>query len=153
MGYYDKFRKLTEEEEVERDQMIFGMYDPEEYKRGGIRSFSRVDPKTVAALVEKGYANPDEAQNNSPCIQEFLDFCEQHPKTDYTLSGYTVSRERADCRVSVDQIIGILDMSKEGVTLNDAIEEILAFYERFRYADEIEVTQDGDSITFYAWYD
>ena len=152
MSYYDRFKKLTEAEEIERDQILFGTYNPEEYS-GGVRSFSRVAPEAIATLIEKGYADPDEEQNNSPCIQEFLDFCEQHPLVKYTLSGYTVSREREDCRVSVDQIFGILEMPKEDASIAEVIEEILAFYERFRYADDVEVAKDGDNLVFYAWYD
>lgn len=151
MDYYSRFRKLTPEEEAERDLALFGEYDPGKYC-GGIRTFQDVDPETVAKLIGRGFADPDEEQNNAPSIQEFLDFCAQHPQTKYTLGGYAVTRERPDCRVSVDQIRGEYRIP-DGTPVSDVIEEILAFYERFRIADDVEVTPSDGYLVFYAWFD
>ena len=151
MGYYEKFRKLTDQEAAERDTLIFGSYDPEAYL-GGVRRFYDVSPETVAELVKKGYANPDETQNDSPSIQEFLDFCEQHPEMGLTLGGYVVSNDRSDCRVTIDGIAGELPTGASGSTAN-AIDGIVSFYERFRYADELEVDQGTCAVALSAWYD
>ena len=149
MGYYEKFRKLNDQEAAERDEMIFGIYDPEDYY-GGVRNFEGVPPETIAKLVEKGYADPEEAQNSSPSIQEFLDFCGQHPEMGLTLSGYVVSKDRSDCRVTVDGIAGELPI---GASADKAIAGLISFYETFRFADDLTVDQGTSSIVLSAWYD
>lgn len=151
MGYYEKFRKLTDQEVAERDGLIFGSYDPEEYY-GGVRRFCDVSPETVAKLIEKGYADPDDTQNDSPSIQEFLDYCEQHPEMGLTLGGYVVSKDRGDCRVTIDGIVGELPTGASVSTAN-AIAGIVSFYERFRYADELEAVQGTSAVALSAWYD
>ena len=151
MGYYDKFRKLTDQEAVERDEMIFGIYDPEDYY-GGVRDFEGVPPETIAKLVEKDYADPEETQGGSPTIQEFLDFCKLHPEMGLTLSGYVVSKYRSDCRVTVDGIAGELRFGAK-VSAAKAIAGLISFYETFRFADDLDVTQGTSSVVLSAWYD
>ena len=148
MGYY---RKLTDQEIVERDEIIFGIYDPEDYY-SGVRNFEGVPPETIAKLVEKDYADPKETQGGSPSIQEFLDYCEQHPEMGLTLSGYVVSNGRSDCRVTIDGISGELPTGAS-VSTASAIAGIVSFYETFRFADDLDVDQGTSSVALSAWYD
>ena len=58
----------------------------------------------LAALVAEGFADPEETQNDSPSIGEFLAFMEGHP---WALAhGYAVGPQRDDYRVSVEGMAG-----------------------------------------------
>ena len=146
MDYYDKFRKLTPEEEAERDQILFGEYDTDAYG-GGIRRFCGLTPEGMETLISKGYADPDERQNDCPSISEVLEFCKRHPG--FTMHGYAVSRERRDCRVSVE---GVEANGGDVPTDGDAYKDIVVdFAGLFRWADDFQI--GGENSAWYCWFD
>lgn len=146
MGYYDRFKKLTAEQERERDLLIFGEHDPEKYM-GGIRHYENLDPEVMDILIQKGYANPDESQNDCPDISECLDFCKRHEG--FKLHGYVVSRERNDCRVSVEGV-----EANGGDVVNQGpeyVDTIIDFVQMFRHADDFQI--GGENSAWYCWFD
>lgn len=120
-----------------RDEIIFGKYNPERYG-GGIRSFSNMSLDTVKKLLELKFMDPEEQQNDSPTIEEIVEYAE-NMGGGYVFGGYAVSVNRDDYRVDITTI------SKDGPI--DRSEE-LSFIDKFRFADEFDV-EDG----LYAWYD
>ena len=123
----------------ERELLIFGRaYDPENYKYGGINRFEFMDPATAKDLIRRGFLDPEETQNWSPTAKEFVDFCHDYG-SGWTLHGYVVSPERADCRVTIEGISCDRDLDRQ---------EIVDFVEMFRGADEFSVDHGA-----YCWYD
>lgn len=118
-----------------RDEIIFGKYDPKCYS-GGTRYFNGLIPEVLQKLVDKGFADPNDAQNCAPTIQELLDFTKD--KDGYTFGGYVVSDNRSDYRVSVDSI-------DHDIPLND--EEFREFTMFARSADEFDPNNGS------AWWD
>ena len=123
----------------EREQLIFHEPYNERNYLGGIRSFKNLNPKVAYTLVEKGFLDFDEQQNNSPTVGQFLDFFESGDGV-WTLHGYVVSRDRFDTRVSIEGIDGIGPFS---------VDTIVAFSQLCHDADEFHI--DTDSA--HCWYD
>lgn len=121
---------------VTRDTMIFGSFDREKYM-GGVRKFSNLPCSVLMNLVTEDFADPEETQNNSPTIREFIEFMKKY--AGYTAHGYVVIDTRDDYRVSVEGI------DKGGDA--DSIEELKEFVKLCRWADDLDVD------TMYCWYD
>lgn len=127
--------KPTDEQMKERDMILFGFFDKEDYY-GGSMDFSDLHVDRLKKLVELGYADVEECQNNSPTIGDFIEFCDAYPE--FTLHGYAITNERDDCRVTI-----------EGVDLGKPVDDkaIKDFVEMFRFADDFNLE------TGYVWYD
>ena len=121
---------------VTRDTMIFGSFDREKYM-GGVRKCNNLSCFTLEKLVAKDFADPKEAQNDSPTIQEFIKFMKTYKG--YTAHGYVVIDTRDDYRVAVEGI------DKGGDA--ESIEELKDFIKLCRWADSLDVD------TMYCWYD
>jgi hypothetical protein len=122
-----------------REQILFGEdYDAAHYRMGGIRYFE-ISPVKLANLVQLGFADPHDAQNSAPSIEEFIEFFNEQFSKEWYVHGYAVSPERDDYRVSVE------GCGKHGEPTQ---EEICDFVLLFRHADELQV---GDCL--YCWYD
>jgi hypothetical protein len=95
---------------VKRDKILFGELDEDRYgpefngHRGGVRSFHMASLETIETLIAEDFINVDEAQNNSPTIEEFVKFAKQHPNDEVFFGGYAVHNSRDDYRVSIDVI-------------------------------------------------
>ena len=118
-----------------RDEMIFGKYEPDKYL-GGVRYFKGMTVKLLKELVDNGFADPEECQNYSPSVAEFIEFMEGWDG--YRVNGYVVTDKRDDYRVSVEAI------EKNGVI--ETKEELVDFVETFRFADDFDANG-------YAWWD
>ena len=103
----------------------------------GVRRFKDMDYQTLKWMVDNRFADPEEYQNNSPTIAEFLAFLKEH--TNFRAIGYVVSLDRADYRLSVEGITGI-DLNRD---------DIMDFCEFVHDADEFEVSLKSAR----AWYD
>ena len=121
-----------------REERIFGYYKESAYEFGGIRRFNNLSPTDLHWLVENGFADPYDQQNDSPTIQEFLDFADTHPG--FRFGGYTVSANRPDYRVSIDSI-----SYEVGPVM--PTEYMVDFTNLFRLADEFDLSIG------YAWFD
>lgn len=85
----------------ERDRIIKeGSEYMDESYCGGIVRFYGIDAKTLKRLVDLKYADPTDKQNDAPTLGEFLAASEEDPLILY--SGYAVSGDRDDCRVTID---------------------------------------------------
>lgn len=85
-----------------RDEIIFGEYKPDDYKFGGVKQFSGLPLETLKLLIEEGFLDPEDCQNNSPSAEEFMNFIEQHP--DFTAHGHAVDSTRDDYGVTIEGI-------------------------------------------------
>ena len=57
-----------------REQILFGEdYDAAHYRMGGIRYFE-IAPEQLTQLVQLKFADPHDAQNSAPSIEEFIEF-------------------------------------------------------------------------------
>ena len=119
-----------------RDEMIFGEYNPERYS-GGCRNFDEMNLETIKELIDKGFCDPDECQNSSPTVEEFVNFIANHEG--WYLNGYAITDKRHDYRVS------ITGMCKERMI--EDIDELKDFVEFARFADEFDMKFG------YAWWD
>ena len=121
-----------------RRQEIMGLeVDWDKQPCGGTAGYQDLDVEQLMTLIEEKFAEPEEAQNEAPTIQEIYDFMSLH--TDFVAHGYIVSPNRSDYRVSI-----------EGVRLDrkPTQEELQDFTTLFRHADEFDI---GD--TCYCWFD
>ena len=119
-----------------RDKMIFGSYSPDGYL-GGCKHFGRLSLETLKELIKLEFADPEETQNCSPAIAEFVEFMENHPG--YYAHGYVVSDKRSDYRVTVEGI------AKDGPC--DDQDELEAYVAFARFADEFDMNPP------YCWWD
>lgn len=110
-----------------------------DYTMGGVERFDNLSADTLQTLIDEGFADPDDTQNNSPSLQEILDFIREYPE--FKAHGYAVSPERDDYRVSLEGVAGVVERS------SDAFSE---FVDMFRDADAFEISESGNC---YAWYD
>ena len=126
---------ITNYDEKRRDEIIFGKYDPSAYL-GGLRHFDGMTRETLHRLIDEGFVDVDTTQNDSPSIQDFLDFMDMHDG--YVVGGYVVSARRSDYRVSVDAITKTTKITEA--------DDLKTFVEFARLADEFN--SDG-----FAWWD
>lgn len=122
------FEKYTEEQDKERCVLV-GV-DAKNFSGGGCASFSDMTYKTLKTLVDKGYADPEDNQNGSTTIGEYLEFMKEHPR--FKAHGYVVSNDRNDRRITVE------GLEADNVTIKEMVE----FTELERHADEVEATQN-----------
>lgn len=122
-----------------RDKLIFGETDKSKYM-GGCRSFSGLDYRTLCALLEEKFIDPQEAQNNSPTTEEIMSFMKAYP--DFTAHGYVVSIDRDDYRITIEGVDG-----RDYAHSNAPKELLRDFFDLFRYADEFDIRN------LYCWYD
>jgi hypothetical protein len=123
----------------ERDTIIFG--SPKNWGDkhfSGIESFDGMNVETLKTLIEKGFVNPEECQNSSPSIRDFVEFMEKNPE--FVVSGYVVSPNRNDYRTSVERI------HFEGYVSKQMIIDFIKFSNG---ADELDVEENHLS----AWWD
>lgn len=72
------------------------------YYGAGIAQFANLDGTTLAALVDAGFADPDESQDEGPTIRAVLAFLRANPR--FRAEGYVVEEEREDFRVTVTEV-------------------------------------------------
>ena len=112
-----------------RDEIIFGEHNPNKYS-GGCRNFDNLTRTQLIKLLNYNFILMDEKHNNAPTVEQFLDFMSKYPG--YVASGYTISDERNDYRISIT-----------GLKRNDGFssrEERDNFYELFKDADDFEIS-------------
>lgn len=104
----------------------------------GIARFENASFKTLQELVALGFLDPRDRQNNSPDAGTIIRFMEKYPR--FKAHGYVVAENRGDCRTTI-----------EGVELKGRprVAEIVAFFNLFSDADELEISEKGLSC----WYD
>jgi len=120
-----------------RDKIIFGEYDPEKYS-GGCRKFDNLTRIQLTRLLKYNFIALNEQHNCTPPVKKFLDFMIKYPG--FTVSGYTISSERNDYRVSIT-----------GLKRNKGFysqEERDDFYKLFNDADEFEISTTNMSCWF-----
>lgn len=115
-------------------------YDPERYRYGGCVHFDQISVEQALELLKKGFIDPDDTQNCSPTMQEFIDYVSDEPDKWY-LHGYAIGPDRTDCRVTFEGIGSYAPLDAE---------EALDFIKYFRYADEVDA---GTDTCAYCWYD
>ena len=105
---------------------------------GGIIRFDHCPIENLIDLVEKGYADPSDAQNSGRSIKERIDFYKNNDTRNFEVGGYVVVPRREDYRVSVDEVE--FDANDE---LKDLVDEFA------EYADDYSF----DNGHAYMWWD
>jgi len=114
-----------------------------QFKYGGdasdysLFSFDNLGSAKLEALIELGFADPEDNQNDSPTIGEILKFLKANPS--FTAHGYAVTPERDDYRISIEGV--------EGHTGDE--QQISEFIKMFGDANEFSAKRGKQ----YAWYD
>ena len=121
-----EFEKYTEEQDKERCELV-GVNDKS--LSGGCASFSGMTYETLQKLVDKGYADLEDSQNDSTTLGEYLEFMKTHPR--FKAHGYIVSNDRNDRRITIE------GLKASQVTLD----ELQDFINLDRDADEFEAMQ------------
>lgn len=101
------------------------------------RHYTNLDAETLEKMIELGFADPEDKQNEAPTIAEFLEWMKENPS--YKAHGYVVTIKRDDYRLSVEGVDGC----------GKDLEEIQRFREMFQDADEFDIYRDYQR----AWYD
>lgn len=105
----------------------------------GIMRFCEMNADTLEWMIANRFADPEDCQNDSPTIREFLDFMHKYPGV--MAIGYVVDKSRSDYRLTVEGLEYEGNISKE--MLADIIDN-------YRLADEFSLDHyDG----FRIWYD
>lgn len=122
----------------DRDEILFGDYDPDKYS-GGVRHFSNLNVDKLTELIDNDFIEIDERQNLSPSTAEFYEFMQNHPA--YMAHGYATSNTRSDYRITIE---GLHRESKEEVSTGEYndFRELCQLYE----ADEVVGAE-------YCWWD
>ncbi len=132
-----------------REEIIFGKSVVWDDELGGCEFFEDLTLNKLAQLLEEGFANPQETQNNSPTIQEFYEFGKKFQNLGYEqfFIGYVVSPDREDYRTSIDAI----QLSLESETIDSRIyADFVSAFKRFaQTADETDISLK----LLYAWWD
>jgi hypothetical protein len=102
-----------------------------------------IGPDTFRTLLDAGYIDPDGRQNRSPTMAELCEYGEtlvENYGLDVTYTGYMISPERGDARITVT-----------GITVEGSVPVVVqeAFRERFGDADNFTV----GSARMSCWYD
>jgi hypothetical protein len=130
-------KELTRDEP--RRLELLGIKEP--IYGGGIAGFRDLKLATLKILLDEGFIDPMECQNNAPSVAEMYLLGEELEELGSKVSfhGYAVEPERGDYRISL-----------EGVFMDDPSPAAVArFASAFRDADEFDV----DDISGYCWYD
>lgn len=126
-----------------REQLIFNrIYDPKNYGGDGLglAYFSGVPVALVRQLVTEGLLDPQYCHNESPSVEEMLEFCHGADEAIWFFHGFTVGPQRIDCRVTLEEFESSIAPTPE------RIEEFL----RFNHRGEIKVSETGGC---WCWYD
>lgn len=71
------------------------------YQVRDIAHFSST-PDVLEKLLEDGYADPNDRQNDAPTYSELVEFAKTVPGS--RLLGYVVTPTRPDCRITIEEI-------------------------------------------------
>lgn len=106
---------------------------------GGIFYFSNLTADNLRFLVDAGFVNLEESQqDDSPTIKEFLDFANSvSEQCNVSFHGYAVSPKRSDYRITLRCIE--MRNSTEG--------ERMSFINKFKYADSF--INEGNYLEAY----
>lgn len=126
---------------IRRDKLIFGGYDQSK-NCGGVRHFEcNVD--LMNQLIKEGFADPDECQNDSPSIKDFMDTVNGDESVEFEC--YAVDINRDDYRITIEGIRAYIpDTDYDRINL---------YVEQFRYADEFTFEHMDDCFYLRAWWD
>lgn len=84
-----------------RRMEILGIKD--DYK-GGIEYFENLTINKFKMLLDEGFIDPKDCQNESPSAYDFYNFMFKYPELN--AHGYAVSPERDDYRVTIEGLAG-----------------------------------------------
>ena len=103
-----------------------------------------ITAECLQKLIDSGFADSNDTQNEAPSIQEFLEFLRNHPESTLTAHGHMTTPTRPDARVSIEGLEGGL-----------AQDDLKDFVEMFYQADElsIDTPEDSDQFAVRCWYD
>lgn len=110
---------------------------------GGSEKIQNVDLNTVKLLIQSGFVELEEAQNDSPTTQQFLNFMEKYP--DVKAHGYAVSHKRDDYRITLEGLM--CELSEIQPERREEIRE--AFRKFCRKADNLLFL----GVSLYSWWD
>ena len=123
-------------DQATRDKILFGR---DQGKNNYLR-YTGLSYDDLQKLVEEKFADPEERQNDSPSILEFLGELKEF-KDNVTFHGYAISLDRDDYRVSVE------GFEIEGISQA----QLISLMEQYRFADEL--TADAAKGYLYTWWD
>jgi len=123
---------------VDEHRKQYGWYKPLPRYSGGIQSYQGLTLEVLTQLVEEGFVDLDERQNDSPSVGEYFEFLQTHPT--FTVHGYVVADFRADYRISIEGL-----ECKEGEYDSEDLVDFMRFE---RLADEFR--SHGD---LRSWWD
>lgn len=140
-------RRLSDKEQKERYELLkahcetyySGSYADEPIELANYARFSGLTVEGAKKLIEAGFLDPHETQNDSPETEDMLAFCEKHPG--FKMHGYVIGGDRKDARVTFEGVSG------DARSLDD----MLDFVQTFRYADDLDFSRD--TMRCYCWFD
>lgn len=141
--------KLTSAQQHERDaflQFVRYNFNNQRFEKtkvpkysGGSARYKDLNVFDLKKLIDLGYMDVNDKQNNAPTTKEFLLFMEKNPF--FLAHGYAVKGDREDCRVVIEGLEHHGSIKKETLK-ND-------FLKLFHDADDLVFYDDFQ----YCWYD
>lgn len=143
---------------TERLEIIFGddteLERLQRFKSGENRLHVKGDPitpATAATLIDGGYVDPEDRQNDAPTAQSLVDTAREYenrtpPSVDAQLAGYVVPASRSDARITFDEI----RLESDSGDIGDDIQtEFLGEFDGRNRPDDSR----QDTTVCYAWWD
>ncbi len=123
-----------------RDNLIFHENYNEEKYPGGIRDFNNLSSDVLKTLVAENYTTARSSHNDSPAIEDFLDYANHSDRPDkITFGGFVESANRQSSKVVITSV------DQDFISAKD----IVNFASWFHHADEFRISETYG----YAWWD
>lgn len=125
-----------------REEIMLGApYNRDDYFAGCKRFVCGLDK--MKQLLEEGFIDPNESQNDSPTTKEFIEYAEDFDNVMFEC--YAISPDRDDYRITIEGI---------NLIIPDAdYDKIATAIALFRYADEFSFDHNYNEYMLHAWWD
>lgn len=108
-------------------------------ERGSSLVYFQINCDTLQKLIDNNFANPEENQNGSPTISEFLEFGKKYKDEDLYFTGFAIPPERHDYSIVI-----------EGMECETENKDFMVdFLNTFKYANKL--IKEDDFVS--CWYD
>jgi len=138
---------LSNDQIKEREMLLFGKKLTDKDYLGGVVRFDEITIPTAQRLIELGYLEPTERQNESPTAETMIEWGkkwnDKYGLPIVFVHGYVVSHKREDCRITLE---GIRCFWLGLPNLREMIDD---FINQFRNADEFSYDEEHG----FCWWD
>jgi hypothetical protein len=118
-----------------------------------VLTFGRLPINVLQDLVDKKFIDPEEAQNDSPSVREFMEHMIKYPTL--LAHGYIVSNKRKDYRISIEGLH--IPKVMLGNSIKFLKEKLPKYppkkYLKLHFKNANEFIFDEEDQMFWCWWD